>query len=187
MRQFSQDFRSELNELLKWRRDVRHFKSDPVDPDRLQSCLNAFELAPSVGLSEPWRIVRVRSPQAREAAMQNFLTANAEALEGYSGEKSKLYASLKLSGMRDAPEQLAIFCDEETLKGSGLGATTMPEMRRYSVVSAVMAFWLTTRAHGIDVGWVSILDRISCAAIWVCRTLGPWLLIFALASHKMIP
>ncbi|MCP5086135.1 MAG: 5,6-dimethylbenzimidazole synthase [Rhodobacteraceae bacterium] len=158
MRRFSQDFRSELKELMKWRRDVRHFKPDPVNPELLQSCLNAFELAPSVGLSEPWRIVRVCTEQARAAALQNFQIANAEALAGYSGEKSKIYTSLKLSGMYDAPEQLAIFCDEATPKGSGLGAATMPEMRRYSVVSAIMAFWLTARAHGIGVGWVSILD-----------------------------
>ncbi|MCP5073261.1 MAG: 5,6-dimethylbenzimidazole synthase [Rhodobacteraceae bacterium] len=158
MRRFSQDFRSELSELMKWRRDVRHFKPDPVDPELLQTCLNAFELAPSVGLSEPWRIVRVCSTQARAAALQNFQTANAESLAGYSGKKSKIYTSLKLSGMYDAPEQLAIFCDETTPKGSGLGAATMPEMRRYSVVSAIMAFWLTARAYGIGVGWVSILD-----------------------------
>jgi len=158
MQQFSPEFRSRFHDLLKWRRDVRHFKPDPVNPDHLQSCLEAFTLAPSVGLSEPWRIVRVKSPTARASALQNFKAANDEALQGYSGEKSRLYASLKLTGMQDAPEQLAIFCDEETAKGSGLGAKTMPEMRRYSVASGIMAFWLATRAYGIGVGWVSILD-----------------------------
>ncbi len=160
MQQFSPKFRSELLSLLKWRRDVRHFKPDPVDPDHLQTCLDAFALAPSVGLSEPWRIVRVLSTEARSQALQNFQTANADALQGFSGEKSRIYTGLKLTGMQDAPEQLAIFCDEETSKGSGLGAATMPEMRRYSVVSAIMSFWLTTRAYGIGVGWVSILDPV---------------------------
>ena len=54
--------------------------------------------------------------------------------------------------------QLAIYCDEATIKGAGLGAGTMPEMRRYSVVGAVNLFWLTARARGLGVGWVSILD-----------------------------
>lgn len=63
--------------------------------------------------------------------------------------------------MREAPVQLAIYCDESTLKGRGLGAGTMPEMRRYSVVSAVMQFWLYARAEGIGVGWVSILDPVA--------------------------
>jgi len=143
---------------MKWRRDVRHFKPDPIDEAVLTSCLRAFGLAPSVGLSEPWRLVRVKSPDMREKAMDNFKTANANALAGYGGQKAALYAGLKLSGMNDAPVQLAVFCDEETTKGAGLGAQTMPEMRRYSVVTGIMNFWLMARAHGLGVGWVSILD-----------------------------
>ncbi len=160
MREFSQEFQSELNELLKWRRDVRHFKADPVDPDLLHICLDAFQRAPSVGLSEPWRIVGVNSPQARQKSLKNYKAANADALAGYDSDRATLYASLKLSGMIDAPIQLAIFCEEDTPKGSGLGAQTMPEMRRYSVVSAIMSFWLVTRAHGLGLGWVSILDPV---------------------------
>ncbi len=158
MREFSQDFQSELNELMKWRRDVRHFKPDPVDPDLLRTCLDAFGCAPSVGLSEPWRIVSVNSPQARQKSLANYKSANADALASYQGERAKLYASLKLSGMTDAPVQLAVFCDEATTKGRGVGVQTMPEMRRYSVVSAIMSFWLVTRAYGLGLGWVSILD-----------------------------
>lgn len=158
MREFSQDFRSELYELMKWRRDVRHFKPDPVDPDLLRNCLDAFQMAPSVGLSEPWRIVSVTTPENRQNALENFKTANADALAGYNDARAALYATLKLTGMRDAPVQLAIFCEEDTPKGRGLGAQTMPEMRRYSVVSAIMSFWLATRAIGLGMGWVSILD-----------------------------
>ncbi|MGB0968889.1 MAG: 5,6-dimethylbenzimidazole synthase [Halocynthiibacter sp.] len=155
---FSDSFRQEFDQLLRWRRDVRHFRPDPVEEAQLLRLLSTFNLAPSVGLSEPWRIVRVTSPQARQAAEQNFQTCNDQALSGYSGEKAKIYANLKLSGMRDAPVQLAIFCDEETDKGAGLGAGTMPEMRRYSVVTAITQFWLAARTEGLGVGWVSILD-----------------------------
>ena len=155
---FSQDFRAGLHDLMRWRRDVRHFKTDPIPNDSLTECLEAFRLAPSVGLSEPWRIVRVVSGGARDAVFANFQTQNAAALEGYSGEKAKTYAGLKLAGMKEAPEQLAIFCDETTAKGSGLGAGTMAETRRYSVVSAIMSFWLVARAQGLGLGWVSILD-----------------------------
>ena len=34
---------------------------------------------------------------------------NAKALDGYKGSKKQQYASLKLSGMREAPIQLAIY------------------------------------------------------------------------------
>ena len=155
---FSDQFRQELDLLMRWRRDVRRFRTDPVDPKLLDACLSTFALAPSVGLSEPWRVIKVETPDARIAALKNFNAANAQALAGYSGEKAKLYAGLKLSGMQDAPVQLAVFCDDNTDKGAGLGAGTMPEMRRYSVVAAITQFWLAARAQGLGVGWVSILD-----------------------------
>lgn len=158
MESFSEQFRQEFDQLMRWRRDVRHFRPDPVEEAQLKRLLSTFGLAPSVGLSEPWRIVRVTSDAARAAAEQNFQQSNKKALSGFSGEKAKIYAGLKLSGMRDAPVQLAVFCDEETPKGSGLGAGTMPEMRRYSVVAAITQFWLAARAEGLGVGWVSILD-----------------------------
>lgn len=158
MQAFSPEFQRSLFDLMRLRRDVRRFRSDPVDEALLRQCLDAFLMAPSVGLSEPWRVIRVSSAAARAAALENFKTANAEALSGYGDDRAQLYAGLKLSGMIDAPVQLAVFCDETTSKGYGLGAGTMPEMRRYSVVSAINLFWLTTRAFGLGVGWVSILD-----------------------------
>ena len=158
MHAFSDEFQSDLEDLMRWRRDVRRFRTDPVDEALLMQCLDAFLMAPSVGLSEPWRVVRVQSDKARAAALENFKATNADALTGYSGDKAKLYSGLKLSGMENAPIQLAIFCDEATDKGAGLGAKTMPEMRRYSVVSAIMLFWLAVRSRGLGLGWVSILD-----------------------------
>ena len=158
MSSFSTDFQTDLHDLMRWRRDVRRFRPDPVDEAVLRTCLDTFPLAPSVGLSEPWRVIRVASAAARAAALSNFEAANARALAGYSGEQARLYADLKLSGLHEAPVQLAVFCDDDTPKGAGLGAATMPEMRRYSVVGAVTQFWLAARAQGLGVGWVSILD-----------------------------
>jgi 5,6-dimethylbenzimidazole synthase len=160
MSQFPKDFQTGLRDLMRWRRDVRRFRRDAVDEAVLQDCLDTFLLSPSVGLSEPWRVIRVQSPGARAAALENFTTANAQALAGYDGDKARIYSGLKLSGMQDAPVQLAVYCDEATDKGAGLGAGTMPEMRRYSVVGAITHFWLAARAQGLGVGWVSILDPV---------------------------
>ena len=158
MSRFSADFQSGLIDLMRWRRDVRRFRTDPVDEALLAQCLDTFLFAPSVGLSEPWRIISVDSDTARAAALDNFRETNARALDGYSGDKAKLYSTLKLTGMQEAPVQLAVFCDTATAKGAGLGALTMPEMRPYSVVAAITQFWLYARAQGLGVGWVSILD-----------------------------
>ncbi len=163
MSAFTPDFQLQLADLMRWRRDVRRFRTDPVDEAALMRCLDTFRMAPSVGLSEPWRLMRVDSDSARAAALANFEAANADALAGYDGERAALYAGLKLSGMLDAPVQMAIWCDDSTAQGAGLGAKTMPEMRRYSVVCAITQFWLAARAEGIGVGWVSILDPAQLA------------------------
>ncbi len=165
IRSFTSAFQRELEELFAWRRDVRRFLTDPVSEQDVQSILSAVETAPSVGLSEPWRIVRVESNAKREAVISNFEHANAEALATQDEDRAALYASLKLSGLREAPIHLAVFCDEAGEQGHGLGVATMPEMRRYSVVCAVMQMWLAARALGVGMGWVSILDpdRVSKA------------------------
>jgi 5,6-dimethylbenzimidazole synthase len=155
---FSQGFRDELADLMRWRRDVRRFRTDAVDAAMLERCLAAFRLAPSVGLSEPWRLIRVNSPDRRMAMQTNFATCNAAALACQQGTRAADYARLKLSGMAEAPVLLAVFCDNATVKGAGLGAGTMPETRAYSVVGAITLFWLAARAEGLGVGWVSILD-----------------------------
>ena len=69
----------------------------------------------------------------------------------------------------DAPIHLAVFCDEATGQGHGLGARTMPEARRYSTICALHTFWLAARAHGLGVGWVSILDPATIAERSTCR------------------
>jgi 5,6-dimethylbenzimidazole synthase len=143
---------------MRWRRDVRRFQTTRVPPDLIARCLTAFASAPSVGLSEPWRLLWVESPEARQACLANYRDCNADGLAGQSGEKAKLYSQLKLSGMAEAPLHLAVFCDDGTPKGSGLGAATMPETRAYSVVGAITLFWLALRAEGLGLGWVSILD-----------------------------
>jgi 5,6-dimethylbenzimidazole synthase len=156
--EFNQVFREQLEQLFVWRRDVRRFNGDAIDPAILQKIVSLACLAPSVGFSQPWRFVLVESSDRRDAIRENFEQCNREALRDYEGERAKLYASLKLAGLDEAPVHLAVFVDEATATGRGLGRKTMPEMLRYSAVMAVHAFWLAARAHGIGVGWVSILD-----------------------------
>jgi 5,6-dimethylbenzimidazole synthase len=155
---FDDAFRAQLHELFRWRRDVRHFRRDPIPNATLEALVRETALSPSVGYSQPWRFVRVDTPERRNAVVESFERANADALGGYSGEDASKYASLKLAGLRDAPVHLAVFCDEATSTGKGLGRATMPEMLAYSAANAVYTFWLAARARGIGAGWVSILE-----------------------------
>lgn len=157
---FDQNFRTQFEDLLKWRRDVRHFRTDPVDPGLVEHLIALASLAPSVGYSQPWRFVLVESPERRDGIRANFEECNREALKSYAGEKAELYARLKLAGLREAPVHMAIFLNELTESGSGLGRMTMQETLEYSAVLAVYTLWLAARSYGLGVGWVSILDPV---------------------------
>lgn len=157
---FDAAFARAFHELLGWRRDVRRFLETPLDPDLVETLLAQAHMAPSVGNSQPWRFVLVEDEVRRDAVRANFREANADALASYDGERAGLYAQLKLEGLTAAPVQLAVFCDEATCQGDGLGRRTMPEMLAYSCVCAVNTLWLAARARGIGMGWVSILDPV---------------------------
>jgi 5,6-dimethylbenzimidazole synthase len=154
---FDAPFRARFVDLLEWRRDVRRFRRDEISETLLQSLLDLTALAPSVGNCQPTRWVRVEDFNRRAAVIVNFEAANKAALAAYDGERAQTYARLKLAGLREAPVHLAVFCDEATTLGHGLGARTMPQTRRYSAVCALHTFWLAARMHGLGVGWVSIL------------------------------
>ena len=172
---FDEAFRVQLHQLLLWRRDVRRFRRDPLPDGAVESLIDLACLAPSVGLSQPWRFVIVADAARRAAIRRDFETCNAEALAAQDGERSGLYARLKLAGLEEAPSHLAVFADRATAQGHGLGRRTMPEMIEYSVVSAVAMMWLAARAEGIGMGWVSILDPNRVNAILDVR--DDWRLI----------
>lgn len=163
--EFGPGFRAELLNLFRWRRDVRQFTRKPLSEGMLDRLLGLACLAPSVGLSEPWRFVIVESPQRRQEIRACFESCNAIALKDQSGERASLYARLKLAGLNDAPCQFAVFADHSTTQGYGLGRRTMPATIEYSAVLAVHTLWLAARAEGIGLGWVSIIEPSRVSAI----------------------
>jgi 5,6-dimethylbenzimidazole synthase len=162
---FDNAFRARLRDLLIWRRDVRRFLRDPLPSGTLEALIEMACLAPSVGLSQPWRFVIVEDDARRAAVRENFQACNATALTAQNGERASLYARLKLAGLEEAPGHLAVFADRSTTQGHGLGRNTMPEMIEYSAVTAVHTIWLAARAQGIGMGWVSILDPQAVATL----------------------
>jgi 5,6-dimethylbenzimidazole synthase len=161
---FDDQFRARLRDLLAWRRDVRDFAREPLPPDSLPRLLDLAMLAPSVGLSQPWRFVLVENAIRRSQIRAIFEKCNAAASAAQATERAARYARLKLAGLDDAPVHLAVFADRSTSQGHGLGRQTMPEMIEYSAVACIHTLWLAARAEGIGMGWVSILDPGETAA-----------------------
>lgn len=155
---FTAEFAAQFRDLVHWRRDVRRFRPDLLPDGSVERLIELACRSPSVGNCQPWRFVLVEGESRREAVRASFQRANRSALDGYDGEQRALYARLKLEGLEIAPVHLAVFADEVTERGAGLGRQTMPEALRYSVVGAIHTLWLAARAEGIGLGWVSILE-----------------------------
>ncbi len=145
------------------RRDMRHFRPDPVDPALLQRLLWAAHHAPSVGFMQPWRFIRVTDRALREqmhALVETERQATARAL----GERQDDFMRLKVEGLLDAGEVVVVALADEREKHI-FGRRTLPEMDLASVACAIQNMWLAARAEGIGLGWVSIFDPVELARL----------------------
>jgi 5,6-dimethylbenzimidazole synthase len=154
----------DVYEAIRTRRDIRKFRPDAVADDVLDRILEAAHQAPSVGFSQPWAFVLVRSLATRRRIKASFQAENASAQQAFTGERGRLYASLKLEGILEAPLNLCVVCDRRSDEPV-LGRTSMPEMDIYSTCLAVQNLWLAARAENVGVGWVSILDPVALAQL----------------------
>ncbi|GIU06825.1 MULTISPECIES: 5,6-dimethylbenzimidazole synthase [unclassified Shewanella] len=156
--QFTTDNSQLLSDIMRLRRDVRgnHFLPKPVDNSILDKLLDAALYAPSVGYSQPWQFVVIRSEKIKQQVQQSFLQANTAGQALFTGDKNVQYSKLKLEGILEAPVNLAVFYQNPSTPV--LGQTSMPDMGRFSVVCAIQNLWLMARSLNIGVGWVSIID-----------------------------
>jgi len=140
---------------------MRHFKPDPIDAGTLQRLLEAAHCAPSVGLMQPWRFVRVTDLALRRQIhdlVEDERLRTATAL----GKRDDEFLSLKVQGVLDCGELLvAALC--EAREQYVFGRRTLPEMDLASVSCAIQNLWLAARAEGLGMGWVSIFDPVALA------------------------
>jgi 5,6-dimethylbenzimidazole synthase len=160
---FSDAERAAVYRAIAERRDMRHFKPDPIDADTLLRLLNAAHRAPSVGLTQPWRFVRVTDPALRRrihALVEEERGRTAAAL----GPRNDEFLRLKVEGVLECGELLvAALC--EGREQHVFGRRTLPEMDLASVACAIQNLWLAARAEGLGMGWVSLFDPAALAQV----------------------
>ena len=150
------------------RRDMRHFLPTPVDTTTLERILHAAHQAPSVGLMQPWRFIRITDNNVRDAIhklVQEERICTAKAIGEYENTaRMAEFMRLKVEGILDCGELLiATLCNKRD--GDIFGRRTLPEMDIASVSCAIQNMWLAARAEGLGMGWVSMFDPLKLGAL----------------------
>jgi len=160
---FSDADRAAVYRAIAERRDMRHFRNDPVDPTILARLLNAAHQAPSVGLMQPWRIIRITDTAVR-AGIRALVEAERQATADALGERGSEFMQLKVEGMDQCAELLVIALMDQREQHI-FGRRTLPHMDLASVSCAIQNIWLAARAEGLGMGWVSLFDPAELARL----------------------
>ncbi|MCX5137983.1 nicotinate-nucleotide--dimethylbenzimidazole phosphoribosyltransferase [Streptomyces sp. NBC_00340] len=146
--------------VMRERRDIRNgFRSDPIPHDVLLRVLEAAHTAPSVGHSQPWDFVVIRSADTRRS-MHELAQRQREAYaKSLPKGRAKQFKELKIEAILDTPVNIVVTADPTRGGRHTLGRHTQPQMAPYSSALAVENLWLAARAEGLGVGWVSFFDE----------------------------
>jgi len=164
--EFTDALKRGLYEAVFRRRDIREFTNDPIRDDALARVLIAAHHAASVGFSQPWDFIVVRSVEARRRVKEIFEEERAKNAAEFTGARREKFLSLKLEGILEAPINLIVTCTPERFGPAVLGKTSIRDVEIYSACLAVENLWLAARAEGLGVGWVSILRNDALADIF---------------------
>ncbi|AUG42456.1 5,6-dimethylbenzimidazole synthase [Pseudomonas chlororaphis] len=160
---FSAAERDAVYRAIAERRDMRHFVGGTVEPQVLRRLLEAAHQAPSVGLMQPWRFIRISDRPLREQIQQLVEEERVRTAEAL-GERSDEFMKLKVEGINDCAEVLvaALMDDRER---HIFGRRTLPEMDLASLSCAIQNLWLAARAEGLGMGWVSLFEPVALAEL----------------------
>lgn len=154
---------SAIYRVMRERRDMRHFLPEPVDTDILKRVIEAAHLAPSVGMMQPWRFLRITDPLLRDSIhtlVEEERLATAAALPSRNEE----FLKVKIEGIQECAELLVVTLMPERDKHI-IGRRTMADMDVASVGCAIQNMWLAARAEGIGLGWVSFFEPEALAEL----------------------
>lgn len=153
---FSDAEKAAVYSAIYQRRDMRHFKPGAIAPELLARLLAAANAAPSVGLMQPWRFIRITDKVVRESLLQVVETERLQTADAL-GERGDDFMRLKVEGLRECSEVLVVALMDRR-EAHIFGRRTLPQMDLCSVACAIQNFWLAARAEGVGMGWVSLFE-----------------------------
>lgn len=160
---YTEQEKNAVYKAMAERRDMRHFTSDPVDASILRRIFLAGHMAPSVGLMQPWRFIRITDYSVRQGVfniVDKERSLTAEAL----GERKEEFLKLKVEGILQCAE-LIVAALPENREQHVFGRRTMPEMDLASISCAIQNMWLASRVEGVGMGWVSLFDPVELMSL----------------------
>ncbi|OBI44184.1 5,6-dimethylbenzimidazole synthase [Mycobacterium colombiense] len=161
---FSPQERRAVYRVIYERRDMRRFVPGAVvDEAVLARLLQAAHAAPSVGLMQPWRFIRITDAALRRrihALVDEERPRTAEAL----GERADEFLALKVEGILECAELFVVALGDGR-DAHVFGRRTLPHMDLASVSCAIQNLWLAARSEGLGMGWVSLFDPQRLAAL----------------------
>lgn len=155
-----------LESVVGARRDIRRFRPDPVPTELLEAVLEAGHRAPSVGHSQPWRFIVVSDQATRDKAAHLADAARLAQADHLTEDRAARLLDLKLEGLREAPLGIVVACDRRTPALGVLGRATFPDADLWSCATAIENMWLTARAHGLGMGWVTLFEPADLADLF---------------------
>ncbi|TQL23599.1 nicotinate-nucleotide--dimethylbenzimidazole phosphoribosyltransferase [Streptomyces sp. SLBN-134] len=152
--------REAVLKVMRERRDIRKgFRGDPIPHEVLLRVLEAAHTAPSVGHSQPWDFVVIRSADTRRAMHELAMRQREAYAKSLPKGRAKQFKELKIEAILDTPVNIVVTADPTRGGRHTLGRHTQPQMAPYSSALAVENLWLAARAEGLGVGWVSFFDE----------------------------
>lgn len=152
------EVREALSAVVGARRDIRRFRPDPVPEELVRRVVEAGHRGPSVGHSQPWRFIVVRDAELRDRAAAMADRARLAQAHQLAPERARQLLDLKLEGLREAPLGIVVACDRRTPAVGVLGRATFPDADMWSCAAAIENMWLTARAEGLGMGWVTLFE-----------------------------
>jgi len=163
---FTPTERDVLYDIISARRDMRHFLPDQsIDHAVLQRLFAAAHMAPSVGLMQPWRFIRITQQDLRQR-IAVLVEAEIQRTAAHMGVRKAEFLALKVEGVRTCAELLVVLQAPDD--GTVFGRRTLPEMALCSVACAIENLWLAARAENLGLGWVSLFEPAELAALLRC-------------------